>query len=283
MMNRRTQYSFYASKALLVLATVGGLTIGLKNLALAQSPLPAAPAGVTQPYPSRTSYGGRIESYLLNPQGQVNGFILRNGLQVRFPPNNANNLAAAVKPGDSVTVTGTPGFPSNFGQEVRATSVTNISTQRTVVNQPPTYPPAPPAYGNSSPLSVAGTVRHWLVGHRGEIKGAILSSGTQVTFPPSVGSQLFNQARTGARVQAQGFGTSNNYGRILRANSLTVDGRAIAINPAGGPQAYGKLKGRKRGRGLGPLPAYGPPPNSPSAPPAYSSPPPNAPPSLPSS
>jgi|GEM_PF-2319286 len=282
-MNRRTHYRSYASKALLVLAAFSGLAFGLKNPATAQSQPSIARPDRTQPYPYSNSYSGGVESYLLAPQGQVNGFILSNGLQVRFPPNSATSLTAIVKPGDRVTVTGTPGFPSNFGQEIRANSVTNNSTGRTVVNQPPTYPPPPPAYVNSSPLSVAGTVRHWLVGRRGEIKGALLSSGAQVMFSPSVGAQLFNQARAGARIQAQGFGTSNEYGQILRANSLTVNGQTIAINNPAGPQAYGRLKGHKKGRGLGPSPAYGPPPGSPAAPPAYNSPPPNAPPIPPAS
>ncbi len=129
----------FSSKALKTVSVIalGGLAVNLKTIAIAQPQPTTVQSGVAQPYPYSTSYSGKVETYLLNPQGMVGGLILSNGLQVRFPPHNANSLVAAIKPGDSVTVTGTPGIPSNFGQEVRAYSITNTNTQRTVVNQAP--------------------------------------------------------------------------------------------------------------------------------------------------
>jgi len=175
MMNQQPKFSSYALRAMLVLA-LSGLAISLKNLAIAQPQPRTVPTGVDQPSSDSTSYSGQVEHYLLNPQGLVSGLILNNGLQVRFPPHNANSLVATIKPGDSVKVTGTPGTPSNFGQEVKAYSITNTNTQRTVINQPP-------ADVNYNNLSVEGTARHWLVGRRGEINGILLSSGAQVMFP----------------------------------------------------------------------------------------------------
>ena len=281
-MHLHTQANSYPWRAWLVL-TIGCLLIGLDSSSTIAQPISAPPpAGVAQPYSYGTSFSGTVERYLLNPAGLVDGFILRNGIQVKFPPHMSNSLIVTVKPGDSVTVTGTPGIPNNFGQQVRAKSITNTNTQRTVVNQPPAYPPTPPADVNVSNLSVEGTARHWLVGRRGEINGVVLSDGAQVMFSPSVGYQLLNLARLGVRVKAQGFGLSNNYGQILRASALTVDGQALAIyNPAFGPQAYGRKGGRKRGRGLGSAPALGLPPGYNFSP--GSSPPPAPPASLPPS
>ncbi len=263
------KFSSKALKTVLVIA-LGGLAVSLKTIAIAQPQSTTAQSGVAQPYPYSTNYSGRVETYLLNRQGLVDGLILSDGLQVKFPPHNANNLVATIKPGDSVTVTGTPGIPSNFGQEVRAYSITNTNTQRTVINQPPVHSPTPPTNVNPSNLSAEGNVRHWLVGRRGEIKGVLLSSGAQVMFPPQAGSQLLNLAKQGVTVRAQGFGTSNSYGQILRATSLIVDGQTIPI-------AYGPRRGRadrRAGKGLGRLSAYGPSPVPPIGPgPAYGPPP----------
>ncbi len=115
-MNQQPKSTSYALKALLFLA-LGGLAISLKTLAIAQPQPQTTPTGVAQPHPETTSFSGEVERYLLNPQGLVSGLILNNGLQVKFPPNSANSLVATIKPGDSVKVTGTPGIPSNFGQE----------------------------------------------------------------------------------------------------------------------------------------------------------------------
>ncbi len=193
---------------------------------------PSPPASVAQPDTRRTNFSGKVERYLLNPEGLVDGLMLSNGLQVKFPPHMTNSLITTVKVGDSIKVVGDSGIPSSLAQEIHAFSITNTTTQRTVVNQPPADPPPSPSNSYSN-LSVEGTAQHWLVGHRGEIKGIILSSGAQVRFPPHVGDQLFNTAKLGASIQAQGFGTSTNYGQVLEVTSLKVNGQPINLYPAG--------------------------------------------------
>jgi len=190
------------------------------------------PSRIAQSYTSGTSFSGKVERYLLNPEGLVDGLMLDKNLQVTFPPHLANSLVTAVKPGDSVTVVGKPGISSDFGQEIRAASITNVTTQHTVVNQPPSYPlPSPRSIYNN--LSVEGTAQYWLVGRRGEIKGIILSSGDQVRFPPHINDQLPHITQGGAKIQAQGFGSSTRYGQVLEATSLKVNGQPVNFYPKG--------------------------------------------------
>ena len=203
-----------------------GLAISLTP-AIAQEQSPPPPPGITQ---SPTNFSGTVERYLINPAGLVDGLLLDNGLLVKFPPHLSSSLVSVVKPGNSVTVSGYPGTPSNFGQEIKAYSITDAGTQHTIVDQPPAYPPPPPTNVNYSNLSETGTAQRWLVGRGGEINGILLSSGTQVKFPPHIGYQLTNLARQGTSVQVQGFGTSNSYGKTIEATSLTVDGQTIQIN-----------------------------------------------------
>ena len=229
---------FWAYNRLTTNTTVIKRSPDLNNVNVVGAPFPptdqplAPPVGVARPDTYGTSFSGKVETYLLNPEGLVDGLILSNGLQVKLPPHMSHSLLTTVQLGDSVTVVGDPGVPSNLGQEIRAFSITNTTTQRTVVVQPPAYPPPPPG-DNYSNLSTAGTAQHWIVGHRGEIRGVILSSGTQVRFPPQVGDQLFNLARGGDSIQAQGFGTSTNLGQVLEATSLTVNGQLVSFYPEG--------------------------------------------------
>lgn len=189
------------------------------------SPQPPAP-----PQPQAT-FTGEVQQYLFNPEGRVDGLLLNNGTQVKFPPHMTDSLVALVAPGARITVSGNPGVSTSFGQEVKAQSITNIQTGRTLVEQPPAYPPKPPIQSTYTNLSVEGTAQHWLVGHRGEINGVLLSGGAEVKFPPHVGDQLISIAKLGDKIQAQGFGTRNSYGQVLQATSMTVNGQPVSFQP----------------------------------------------------
>ncbi|MEH2153693.1 hypothetical protein [Nostoc sp.] len=178
-----------------------------------------------------TTFTGEVKQYLLNPEGKVDGLLLNNGLQVKFPPQMADSLVAMITPNTNVSIFGNSGFSTRFGQEVRAKKITNSQTGQTLVEQPPTTAPQPPNLSNYSTLSAEGTAQNWLVGHRGEINGVIISNGTIVKFPPHVGEQLASMANIGNTIQAKGFGTRNRYGQILEATALSVNGQSVSLQP----------------------------------------------------
>lgn len=235
----RTQFNHLALKAgfvfsLASLIIAQSLPVGAQTPPSAPREMPPLPpeVGVPQPNKPNNNFSGEVESYLLTPQGFVEGLILSNGLQVKFPPHMGESVAKTIKIGDRINVMGNPGVRSQLGQEVAAYLITNSRTGRTVVDEPPVSPPVPPANMSYSNLSVAGAAKTWVVGQQGEINGIILTDGTQVRFTPYlIGSQLRNLAKSGVRVQAQGLGTKNSYGQALEATSLSVDGRSITISP----------------------------------------------------
>lgn len=178
---------------------------------------------------------GVVQQYLLNPEGRVDGLLLNTGVQVKFPPQAGDALKLAA-PQTSIEVVGNAGTPSRFGQEVKATQIRNPQTGQTLALQP-ADPAAPPTAPNYSNVSADSTLQRWLVGRRGEVNGAILASGLQVKFGPHVGAQLASTAQIGAKVQVQGFGTRNDYGQIIQATALTVNGQSVAIAPPKLPPA----------------------------------------------
>ena len=190
---------------------------------------PAPPPGL--PPATGTTFTGEVKQYLLNPEGKVDGLLLNNGLQVKFPPHMGDSLVGIITPNTKVSIFGDPGFSTRFGQEVKAQKITNSQTGQTLVEQPPTTAPQPPTLSNYSTFSAEGTAQNWLVGHRGEINGIIISNGTIVKFPPHVGEQLATMANIGDKIQAKGFGTRNRYGQILEATALSVNGQPVSLQP----------------------------------------------------
>jgi hypothetical protein len=232
---RLIRFSVYSPR-LLLMAFVGLTAVMPLQPTLAQTapstpqstpakpaPSQAAPLPSDQPTPTARRFEGEVEKYLLNREGIVDGLVLNNGVQVKFPPQLSKNLMENAAVGDGVIVIGSAGTPNALGQEVQAESITNKSTERTVSTMV-----------NYSNISVEGTAQRWLIGKQGEIRGVLLSNGAQVEFSPRIGKQLGTMAKPGARIQAQGVGISNDYGQVLEASNLTVDGQAIDV-PAPAP------------------------------------------------
>src|SRR5216684_3827199 len=81
------------------------------------------------------SVSGTVQQYLLNPHGELEGILLKEGAVVRFPPHLSAALAATIKPGDAVTVVGFFGPTTSYGQAVKALSITNAKTAQMVIDQ----------------------------------------------------------------------------------------------------------------------------------------------------
>ncbi len=174
------------------------------------------------------SINGTVQAYLLNRAGQVDGLLLSDGKQLHLPPHLSAALQEAVKPGDTIEALVEPGEKSPLGEEFRTESLTNAQTKKTVTDQPPSPPPTP-----GEPMHVEGSMAHWLVGHKGEPKGFILSDGTYLHVPPHVGKTLTERVKTGDQLSAQGYGTRKD-GTSLEVETLELNGQPLVdLSPKG--------------------------------------------------
>lgn len=181
------------------------------------------------------SINGTVQAYLLNRAGQVDGLLLSDGKQLHLPPHLSATLQEAVKPGDTIDALVEPGEESPLGEEFRTKSLTNTQTNQTVTDQPPSPPPTP-----GQPMHVEGIVANWLVGHKGEPKGFILSDGTYLHVPPQVGKPLTARVKTGDQLSAQGYGTRNDFGTSLEVETLELNGQPLAELNSKGAQHHQK-------------------------------------------
>jgi hypothetical protein len=76
--------------------------------------------------------------------GEVEGVELQDGTVVRFSPHMGTALAAIVRPGDRVSVIGFVAPQTPYGRAVKALTITNLATNQSVVDQPPTVSAANP-------------------------------------------------------------------------------------------------------------------------------------------
>jgi hypothetical protein len=162
---------------------------------------------------------GSVAQYLMNPDGFVDGLLLSDNTIIRFPPHLGQVLTQTVSPQEVVRV---EGFFESLGI-LHASSIIDLQSQRSVVNTPPSAEhPRPPRPGSVSrqQLSASGTIRVLTHGKRGEVNGVVLSDGTVIHFPPTVGVQFAALLREGNALAATGYGTSNEYGRSLEATAM---------------------------------------------------------------
>ncbi|QLE42028.1 hypothetical protein FD723_17455 [Nostoc sp. C052] len=108
-----------------------------------ESPVvPNAPA--TDGY--AVTYTGIVQQYLLNPEGRVDGLLLKNGLQVKFPPHVGEQLVIMIQGNDKVQVQGF-GSRNSYGQVIEATQLTingqNVALTPPVVSIAPLLPKKP--------------------------------------------------------------------------------------------------------------------------------------------
>jgi hypothetical protein len=134
-------------------------------------------------------------------------------------------LAAAVKPGDPVTVKGYPEMPG----QIKGYVVTNSRTNQTLIVQPkPPKGSKPPPHLRGvglKEMNAQGEIKQIRHGGKGEINGVILADGTIVRFSHEAAYRFGSLFRIGQGISAQGYGTENAHGRALEATALASQGQ----------------------------------------------------------
>lgn len=164
---------------------------------------------------------GKVTRLLVNPFGEVDGLLLDTGTIVTFPKHMSEQLAAAVKPGDTVEIKGSP----EAAGQIKGYVITNSRS-----NQPLMVQPKPPKGIMEMPkhlrsvglqaMNAQGEIRYLQYGKRGEINGVILAEGTIVRFSREASYQFAPMLKTGQSISASGYGTKNQYGQAFEATAL---------------------------------------------------------------
>jgi hypothetical protein len=183
--------------------------------------MPIAQANKGAEFPAAPAAQGKGSRLLVNPFGEVDGLLLDTGTLVTFPPHMGEQLAAAVKPGDTVEVKGYPEAPGQIKGYVITPSNSNQSLM--VQAKPPKGIIKMPKHVRSAGLeamNAQGEIRHLHFGKHGEINGVILADGTIVRFSREASYPFAHLLKIGQDISASGYGTKNQYGQAFEATAL---------------------------------------------------------------
>jgi hypothetical protein len=172
---------------------------------------------------------GIVDRYLLNPRGDVNGLLLRDGSQMHVTLRAGEDLTKTIQPGDRVRVHGRRVADSPL---VRADVIINVSDGKSFTVPYRLDLPMPPREERPTvnEMQAAGTIEVLLYDpSKGVVNGALLSDGTQVRLPPDVGEQFRASLQADMDVEVRGYGTATPFGSALEA---------IAIGRRGQPMTH---------------------------------------------
>lgn len=196
------------------------LLLALAAPALAQD-RPAPPRAAVSEFwfdPTQLpSFTGTVERYLVNPRGETDALLFREGPQVVFPPDVADAVRQAAPPGRPIIVWG-----------IRARHAPVITMLAFAPNNEATpgvvdrvyWRSARAATDQAARQSVSGTVKAPYYAPQGEVAGVVLEDGTVITIPPGTAEPLGALLRPGARIAAEGRGVAMEGARALAAERI---------------------------------------------------------------
>src|SRR6476469_3362255 len=170
---------------------------------------------------------GIVDRYLLNPRGDVNGLLLRDGSQMHVTLRAAQDLTKAVQPGDHIRVHGRRASDSPL---VKPDVIINVTDGRSFTVPYRLDLPMPPREERPTvtEMNAAGTIQVLLYDHlKDVVNGALLSDGTQVRLPPDVGEHFHSSLQQNMDVEVRGYGTTTPYGSALEAIAIGRKGQPL--------------------------------------------------------
>lgn len=149
------------------------------------------------------SYSGRLERWLINPAGETDRALLREGAQIIFPAAEAEELMAAVKPGEGLIT---------WGVRARSAPVITMLAWARNENEPANFVRQPswfaPTRQGGEPRAVSGRVAQPLLTPQGESIGVILESGAVVRLAAETHAALAARLLPGSSLAAEGPGST---------------------------------------------------------------------------
>jgi hypothetical protein len=182
---------------------------------------------------------GTVERFILNPHGEIDGFVLTNEAQasilVHLPPHMEAELIRQVKAGDVVSVRG---VRPRKGDLIAAVAIT-AANGAAIIDQGPDHDREHPKIEKAK-MSVEGTVRMSLFGPKGELRGALLTDGTVIRIGPKAAEAVAALLAPSAKIAVKGDGFASQHGRVVHAKEIGSrrdDLRAIEeAKPKHGPK-----------------------------------------------
>jgi hypothetical protein len=165
---------------------------------------------------------GTLERFVLNPHGEVDGFIMTGAQQapilVHTPPHLEAEITRHVKLRDVVRVRGV----RLRGADLVAAVAVTASCGTQIIDNGPDHDREHPKPARKK-MSAEGTVRLSLFGPKGELRGALLADGTVIRVGPKDARALASLLAPNATVAVSGDGVQTPQGRAIAAKEIGTE------------------------------------------------------------
>lgn len=164
---------------------------------------------------------GTFERFVLNPRGEVDGFVMRDTktlVLAHTPPHMDKELTRYLKQGETVRVRG---VRPRGAALLAAVAVITAAGQEIVDNGPDHDREHPKV--KHAPMAAEGLVELSLFGPKGELRGALLSDGTVLRIGPKEAEHVAALLAPGATVAARGNGLQTKHGRVIHVDEIGPD------------------------------------------------------------
>jgi len=202
----------------------------------AEPPRPAAPAEFWFDPTQLPSFTGTVERFLVNPRGETDSLLFREGPQIVFPPEFGDAVRQVAPPGRPIVIWG---IRARHAPVITMLAFApDIQSQPVVVERVYWRLLGRAALEQAGRVSVAGTVKAPYFTPQGEVAGAVLEDGSVVTVPPGTAEALRDLLRPGARLAAEGRGVAGEQGRAVAAERIGESAEALRdVPPPAEPRA----------------------------------------------
>lgn len=166
---------------------------------------------------------GVVMRFLTTPVGEVDGFILEDETQVRFPVEMSTSVTNSLAIGDAVTVKGYETTENSMWAEK---IITPKNANELVMQDEAKGKAAAPkkkreqAFRSLQSMTVSGEIDTLL--HEptsGEVSGFLLTEGSIVRLPPDIRTPM-HAYDVGQYVEVMGYGSQNKFGKTVEASTV---------------------------------------------------------------
>lgn len=185
---------------------------------------------------------GKLQRFLLNPHGDVDGLLLEDGTQVHTPPHLSHELLHKLGPGDAVTV---HGVKPRHADLIVAVAIDIANGERIADHGPPHHEPPHHKHPPMQDTEHHGTIRQLLHGPKGNVHGALLHDGVVVRFPPHCADAVKPLLGGDAPLQVRGHALKTPHGTVIEAQALGNGETVVHVHPKPKPKLPASKHERK--------------------------------------
>lgn len=161
---------------------------------------------------------GVVDCFLINADGEADGFVLTDGTEVHVPPHMGRAVLDAVTPGRAVGIRGVR--PRDVAM-IAAVAVTPEDGAPIVDLGPPKGDAERKrSHEARTSMEVEGVLRQALHGPKGEVRGVLLEDGRAGRFPHHAAEPLLALLRPGQHLVLRGEGTTTAHGVVVAVREI---------------------------------------------------------------